>query len=73
MRIRPPQSPAWRWPTGREEVKTIGSAAVPFAMMRAPRVMKSEEPTVLKSPSMRVPGSMMRVAPLVTWTKPEIV
>jgi len=70
MMIRPPQSPACRCPTGRDEVKTIGSAAVPLATMRAPRVMKSDEPTVAKSPWMTVPGWMVSVAPLVTWMKP---
>jgi len=23
--IRPPQSPGWRWPAGRDDVKTIGA------------------------------------------------
>ena len=24
--IRPPQSPGWRWPSGRDDVNTIGPA-----------------------------------------------
>ena len=48
----------------------MGSAAVPIALMRAPRVMKSEEPTVAKSPWITVPGWTVSVAPLVTCTKP---
>src|ERR1041384_2191867 len=64
--ISPPQSPGCRSPAGRLEVNTIGFAAVPTARIFAPRSTKSAE---LGSPSMRVPSSMVSVAPLATCTK----
>ena len=70
MMISPPQSPAARWPTGRDEVKTIGAAAVPCALIRAPRSTKSDDPTVSKSPWITVPAWMVSVAPLATFRKP---
>ena len=69
-RISPPQSPPWRWPSARDDVKTIGEASVPWALILAPRRTKSDDPTVLKSPTIRVPASMVRVAPFATWMKP---
>ena len=71
--IRPPQSPGWRWPAARDDVKTIGASAVPTALIFAPRMIMSDEPSVLKSPLIIVPGWIVSVAPLVTWMKPESV
>ena len=56
MRIRPPQSPGWRWPAARDDVNTIGLSAVPTALIFAPRRMNSDDPSVLKSPMIFVPG-----------------
>ncbi len=67
--ITPPQSPAARLPAGRLLVKTIGWLAVPSAMILPPRLMISV-PLVSLSPLMMVPGWMVRVAPLSTYTKP---
>ncbi len=39
-------------------------------MILAPLSTKSEEPRVLKSPWIRVPGSIVSVLPDVTWMKP---
>src|SRR5215204_3704486 len=43
-----------------------------MALILAPRMMMSDEPTTLKSPLMTVPGWMVSVAPLRTWMKPEM-
>jgi len=56
MMVMPPQSPGCRVPAARDDVKTIGCSAVPLATMRAPRMMNSDEPTVVKSPLITVPG-----------------
>ena len=61
----PPQSPVERAPTGKAEVNTIGLSAVPTAMILAPRVMIND-PLLAFSPFIKVPASMVSVAPLVT-------
>jgi hypothetical protein len=70
MMSKPPQSPGARDPSALPEVKTIGASAVPWASIRAPRRTHSELPAVSGSPTMVVPGSMVSVAPLVTFTNP---
>ncbi|HYW51659.1 MAG TPA: hypothetical protein VE861_13685, partial [Gemmatimonadaceae bacterium] len=64
MMITPPQSPGWREPAARADVKTIGLLAVPCASILAPLVMNRDEPTFAAavSPRMRVPGWIVSVA-----------
>ena len=62
---KPPQSPSLRAPTASLEVKIIGFAAVPSAMIFAPRVM-IKDPCVNLSPRMIVPGAIVSVALFLT-------
>src|SRR5512145_259440 len=71
MMMIPPQSPGLRLGALRCEVKTIGCAAVPLAMIFAPRKIHSELPPTVESPTILVPGWIVSVAPLRTLTKPE--
>ena len=57
----PPQSPSFLLPTASFEVKTIGLAAVPAALILAPRVMINVA-CVNLSPRIMVPGRMVNVA-----------
>ena len=66
----PPQSPGAREPSGLPEVKTMGASAVPCASIWAPRRIQSELPNTAVSPTIVVPGSMVMVAPLATFTYP---
>ena len=74
MMARPPQQPlnlgVW------SQVMTIGCSGVPWASIRPSRSMMSSEiwkvPAPRYMPSMRVPGWMVRVAPLLTFTTPLI-
>jgi hypothetical protein len=56
-------------------VKTIGLSRVPSATIRAPRMITSAltrlATSAMGEPVTRVPGWMVRVAPLVTWTMPR--
>ena len=66
----PPQSPARRCtPAAAWLVKTIGSSAVPSAMIFAPASTRRMAFDPL-SPLMVVPFSIVRVAPAFTRTRP---
>ena len=68
----PPQSPAALPPIppvfGLYEVKTIGCVCVPSAIILAPRVITK----AVAFPLIIVPGSIVRVALLVTYTNPPV-
>ena len=64
-KTNPPQSPSLRAPTASLEVKIIGFAAVPSAMILAPRVM-IKVPCVNLSPRIIVPGAIVKVALFLT-------
>jgi hypothetical protein len=64
----PPQSPGARLPAGLCDVNTIGSAAVPFAMILEPRSTHRELPVTSVSPTILVPAWIVSVAPLLTFT-----
>ena len=67
-RTTPPQLPRTRLPAGWLVVKTIGFSFVPLAISLEPRVT-IRVPLVAESPIITVPGSIVSVAPLVTYTK----
>ncbi|MNE50478.1 hypothetical protein D3C80_1450550 [compost metagenome] len=67
--IIPPQSPGFLLFISFSDVKTIGSVSSPSATILEPLVITSV-PQVLSSPLMTVPGSIVRVALLVTYTTP---
>ena len=64
----PAQSP--RTEVEASEVNTIGFATVPSAFILLLRVM-IKPPLRPFSPTIFVPGSMVRIAPLVTYTSPR--
>jgi hypothetical protein len=66
--MMPPQSPGLRLPADRADVKTIGLAAVPCASIFEPRRIQSELPVTSVSPMILVPGWIVRLAPLLTFT-----
>ncbi|MNQ91722.1 hypothetical protein D3C85_1071160 [compost metagenome] len=63
--IIPPQSPGFLSAISLCEVKMIGSDSKPSAIILAPFVI-TRVPQVLSSPRITVPGSMVKVALLVT-------
>ena len=63
----PAQSP--RCGVAASEVKIIGLVAVPSAIILAPlQIIKA--PFLFSSPTIFVPGSIVKIAPFVTYTKP---
>jgi hypothetical protein len=64
----PAQSPLWG--VAASEVNTIGFSGVPSAIILQLRVIINP-PRWPVSPTIFVPGSMVKIAPLVTYTRPR--